>query len=46
MEAGNKIQYFDSLNEAEFQVKEWETEDKKDGTYVVDFYEIIKQDEK
>lgn len=39
-EAGNKIGLFDTLEEARKALAEFEEEDKKDGVYVADFYEI------
>lgn len=40
-EAGNKIEWFETLEEAEKCLKEYEEEDKKDGIYEEDFYEIV-----
>lgn len=44
-EAGNFIDAFDSLEEAEKALSEYEEEDKKDGNYTPDFYEIEKGEE-
>ena len=41
-EAGNIIEYFFTLTEAENALKNYEKQDKKDGTYTDNFYEIIK----
>lgn len=43
-EAGNVIAEFNTLNEAEQKLREYEEEDKQDGIYEPDFYEIIKED--
>lgn len=40
-EAGNKIEEFNSLEEAEKALAEYEEQDKKDGTYEENFYEIV-----
>lgn len=40
-EAGNKIATFDTLPEAEQELALYEEEDRKDGTYTADFYEIV-----
>lgn len=39
-EAGNKIDCFDTLEEAQAAITEYEEADKKDGSYSADFYEI------
>ena len=39
-EAGNKMGLFDTLEEARKVLAEFEEEDRKDGVYVADFYEI------
>lgn len=39
-EAGNKITSFDTYEEAEKEIKKYEAQDKKDGFYEEDFYEI------
>ena len=41
-EAGNSIDKFETLEEAEKAIAEYESEDKHDGTYTEDFYEIVK----
>lgn len=41
-EAGNVIEELKSLKEALKRLEEYEKEDKKDGIYEEDFYEIIK----
>lgn len=43
-EAGNTIAEFATQEEAELALQEYEEEDKRDGTYEPDFYEIIKED--
>lgn len=40
-ETGNVLDTFTSLGEALDMVMEWEFEDKKNGFYTPDFYEII-----
>jgi len=40
-EAGNEMDEFDTLKEAEKTLKKWEKEDKKDGNFTPDFYEIV-----
>lgn len=42
-EAGNAIEHADTMEEAERIVAKYEAEDKQDGTYTEDFYEIIKR---
>ena len=44
-EAGNIIAYFETLEEAEEELEAYEDEDRKDGTYTPDFYEIVAVDE-
>lgn len=39
-EAGNKIECFETLEEAQKALTAYEEEDKKDGTYEENFYEI------
>lgn len=39
-EAGNIITWADTLSEANSIIKAYETEDKEDGKYTKDFYEI------
>lgn len=39
-EAGNKIDEVATMEEAEKMIEEFEAEDKADGTYTEDFYEI------
>jgi hypothetical protein len=43
MEAGNKIEICDTFEEAEKQVKQFEQDDKKNGCYTPDFYEIVEE---
>lgn len=42
-EAGNRITWCDTLEEAEELVRVYEDEDREDGTYTPDFYEIVKE---
>lgn len=39
-ESGNKIEGFATLEEAREAVKRYEEQDKNDGTFTEDFYEI------
>ena len=39
-EAGNVITEFDTVEEAKKELEKYEAQDKKDGTYSEDFYEI------
>ena len=41
-EAGNIIDVFDTLEEAKKALKNYEEQDKAEGTYTEDFYEIVK----
>lgn len=44
-EAGNEIiAGFKSYEEAEKQLKKFEEEDKKEGIFEIDFYEIVQDD--
>ena len=40
-EAGNVIETFETEAEALYAVEKFEEEDKKDGTYTEDFYEVV-----
>ena len=40
-EAGNIIDTFNTIEEAKNQLEIWENEDKKDGSYTENFYEIV-----
>lgn len=40
-EAGNKIEAFSTIEEALKAIAAYEAEDKKDGTYTPDFYDIV-----
>jgi len=40
-EAGNEIEEVETLEEAIKIIKEYEKEDKADGIYTTDFYEVI-----
>ena len=39
-EAGNLITQFETMEEAQKELERYEEQDKKDGTYTEDFYEI------
>ena len=41
-EAGNVIDYFETMEEAEKTLLEYEKIDREEGTYTRDFYEIKK----
>ena len=43
-EAGNVITEFDTVEEAKKELEKYEEQDKKDGTYTEDFYEIYDLD--
>ena len=42
-EAGNLIDTFNTLEEAKNELSDYEEQDKKDGTYEEDFYEIVEE---
>lgn len=44
-EAGNRIESFTTLEEARKAIKAYEEQDKNDGTYTADFYEIYDEEE-
>ena len=39
-EAGNVITQFETMEDAQKELEKYEEQDKKDGTYTEDFYEI------
>ena len=43
-EAGNVITEFDTVEEAKKELAKYEAQDKKDGSYTEDFYEIYDLD--
>lgn len=43
-EAGNKIEAFDTVEHARKAIAAYEEEDKRDGTYTPDFYDVINED--
>lgn len=43
-EAGNYIASFATLEEAQQALQEYETQDKADGLYTPNFYEIVEAD--
>lgn len=44
-EAGNKIESFTTLEEARDALKAYEVQDKKDGIFEANFYEIYDEEE-
>lgn len=42
-EAGNEITHFDTMEEAQAELERFEENDKTEGTYEEDFYEIVKK---
>ena len=44
-EAGNVIEHFNTVEEAKKTLERYEEQDKKDGVYVEDFYEIYDLDD-
>lgn len=40
-EAGNVIEEFDTMEEAETALEEYEAQDKAEGTYEEGFYEVV-----
>ena len=44
-ETGTRIDIFDTLEEAERALKEYENDDMKEGVYTPDFYEIAETEE-
>lgn len=44
-QAGNKIEEFDSLQEAQNKLQEYEEQDKAEGIYEKNFYEIVEKEE-
>jgi hypothetical protein len=40
-QAGNQVDVFDSLTDAETALKLYESEDRANGDFVDDFYEIV-----
>ena len=42
-EAGNKIEEFSTIEEAKEAIAAYEEEDKKDGTYTPNFYDIVNE---
>lgn len=43
-EAGNKIEAFNTIEEAKNAIIAYEEEDRHDGTYTPDFYDIVDGD--
>ena len=43
-EAGNKIEAFDSIEEALKAIAAYEAEDERNGTYTPDFYDVVNED--
>lgn len=44
-EAGNVIECVSSIEEGEALIEEYEEEDRKDGTFTPDFYEVVKEED-
>lgn len=44
-EAGNKIESFSTLQDAQNAIKAYEEQDRKDRTFEADFYEIYDEEE-
>ena len=42
-ETGTFIDQFDTYQEAQKELKRYENEDKQDGTFTPDFYEIVEK---
>lgn len=42
-EAGNKIEEFNTIEEAKKAIIAYEEEDKRDGTYTPDFYDVVNE---
>lgn len=42
-EAGNEIEWFNSKEDAEKMLQQYEESDKKEGIYSEDFYEIVER---
>ena len=45
-EAGNEIEWFNTKEDAEKMLQQYEESDKKEGIYSEDFYEIVEQQNK
>lgn len=45
-ETGTIIDWFSSIEEAQKAIEEYEEEDKKDGTYTANFYDIVDESHK
>ena len=43
-ETGSKIASFETIEEAKKQIEQYEKEDKKDGCFSPDFYDIVLED--
>lgn len=43
-EAGNKIEMFNSIDEAKKAIAKYEVEDREDGVYTPDFYDVVNED--
>jgi hypothetical protein len=42
-EAGNFIDEFNTIEEAQQELEKYENEDKQEGTFSPDFYEIVQE---
>lgn len=43
-EAGNKIEEFETIEEAKKAIEQYEADDKKDGIYTPNFYDVVNED--
>lgn len=43
-EAGNRIEAFETVEEARKAIAAYEEEDKRDGIYTPDFYDVVNED--
>lgn len=43
-ETGTEIDIFNTIEEAKAELESYEQEDKKDGIYTEDFYEIVEEE--
>lgn len=43
-EAGNKIEEFETIEEAKKAIEQYEADDRKDGIYTPNFYDVVNED--
>lgn len=43
-QSGNKIEFFNTIEEAAKAISKYEEEDKREGIYTPDFYDIVNED--